>query len=138
MVDWKDALLTSILDCGYADIYLLEDCQYDMEDVIEYLEDSGLKMNINALVYAMFQLGKGEIQQAIDDRIKELESEEELSEEEQDELNLLKELDPYDDIESFHNYLDTHVYFSSNRETYEKYLESALNTFSEKTGFDIS
>ena len=34
MSDFREDLLTVILDCGYGDLYLLENCQYDMEEII--------------------------------------------------------------------------------------------------------
>ena len=35
MSDWREDLLTAILDCGYGDLYLMDDCQYDIGEIVE-------------------------------------------------------------------------------------------------------
>lgn len=56
----------------------------------------------------------------------------------QTELENLKQLKPFEDIESFHNYLDTSIYFINNSEIYNQYCEQELKTFTENTGFEIT
>ena len=138
MGNFKDDLLTELLDCGYADLTVLEDCEYDFCDVIEYCKDAGMSLNLNSLAWSMFQIGIADIRRAVEDRLDELEIKDELNEEEQEELDALKELDPDEDIESFHNWLDTSVWFSKNGEVYRKYVNEAIDEFAENTGYSIS
>lgn len=137
MSDFKDDLLTELLGCGYADLSVLEDCQYDMYDVIEYCKDACLDLTLNNLAWSMFQIGRADIMRAIEERIDELESQEELSDDEQEELDALDGLDPYEDIKSFHNYLDTSVWFSKNGDVYRQYIKEAIEEFGDNTGYSI-
>lgn len=138
MNNFKDELLVELLECGYADLTVLEDCKYDFCDVIEYCKDCFGNISLNGLAYSMFQIGIKEIKEAINERMDELREIEEPSEEETEELEALEALEPYEDIESFHNYLDTSVYFTDKSEIYHKYLEEALDKFAENTGYDIN
>jgi hypothetical protein len=132
-------LLTELLSCGYADLSVIKDCQYDISELIDRVKDMGIeKIDLNNLAYAMFDAGKEEIQDFINERMEELKDQEELSDEEKEELETLEQLDPYEDIQSFHNYLDTNVYFHKNAESYKKYCPSVLATFEENTGYEIN
>lgn len=139
MSEFKDELLAELLECGYADLTVLEDCKYNFVDVIVYCkEDFGATPTLNNLAYSMFQIGIGKINDAINERMDELREIEEPSEEESEELEALEVLEPYEDIESFHNYLDTSVYFTAKSEIYHKYMEEALDEFAENTGYSIN
>ena len=74
MSDWREDLLTSILDCGYGDLYLLEDCQYDIGEIVEECLSNFGRLDINNLVRIMFEFGLRDIETARDDRICELEA----------------------------------------------------------------
>lgn len=142
MSDWREDLLTVILDCGYGDLYLLENCQYDMEEIIEECIATFGNIKINNLVRIMFDFGLRDIETARDDRICEIEAiqnERELDEEEREDLEALKQLEPFEDICSFHNYIDTHIWIDndSKRPVYEKHLSDALKRFTDMTGFTI-
>lgn len=143
MTDWKDDLLTTLLDCGYGDLSLLEDCEYDMDEIIDDCKEVFGDLNINNLVRVMFEFGLRDIEQAVGDRICELEAIDnvrELDEDEELELAALQELSPFDDMESFHNYLDTHIWIEDDekKSTYTTYLSEALDRFYEMTGFEIT
>lgn len=137
-MSFKDDLLVSILDCGYADLSLLEHCEYDMYDIVDECKQSfDGNMNINNIVRIMFDFGLRDIESEIRERILELEADE-RNNEEQEELDKLIELDVYDDIESFHNYLDTSIWIAKNKEVYIEYLQESLDRFYENTGFEIT
>lgn len=138
MRDWKDILLTKLLDCGYADLQILEDCEYDFDDLISEIEAMGYKKpDINNLCFAMFQLALNDFQDTIDERINELKEQDELTEEEQEELDAIEGLDVREDTESYHNCIDTSIWFNNNEDIYIKYFQSALDDFEEHTGFSI-
>lgn len=134
MADWREDLLTAILDCGYGDLYLLKDCQYDIGEIVEECEETFGGFNINNLVRIMFDCGLRDIETARDDRIRELEAipnERNLDEDEATELEVLRSLEPFEDIQSFHNFLDTHIWIDvdEKKEAYVKYLNEALDHF---------
>jgi hypothetical protein len=134
----RDYLLTTLLNCGSLDLKLLDDVEYDWCDIIDKTE--GVR-DINALMYEVFQMGYDGIQTKVNDRICELEAietnERDLDEDEEQEKAELSELDATEDFESFHNYLDTHVYCVKHWDTYKKYMEDALDEFRDNTGFEI-
>lgn len=132
-------LLTSLFRCGTADLSLLDDVRYDWDDIFENLE--GAPINLNNIMYEVFQIGYADIQTAADDRIAELEAialnERELDGDESAELDALRELNAAEDFDSYHNFLDTHVWCERHAEAYEVYLSDALSRFEENTGFEI-
>lgn len=143
MSDFREDLLTSILDCGYGDLYLLEDCQYDIGEIVEDCIATFGGLKINNLVSIMFDYGLRDIETARDYRICELEAipnERELDEDEEDELATLRTLEPFEDMKSFHNFIDTHIWIDAKEKVpaYTKYLKEALDHFCEMTGFEIT
>jgi hypothetical protein len=135
------SLLCSLLDCGYADLTAIEDCQYDWEDILEEHKDmGGEKPDINSLAYAMFSIAKREMQESIEERLESLQYGD-LTEEDKLEEDALYYLKPIDDIESFHNYLDTSVYLAQHAvdkaDTYKKYCKKEIERFTEMTGYEI-
>ncbi len=142
MYDFKDNLLCHFLNCKELDIALLDECGYDVCEIINDCETTFGKVDINGLVRIMFDYGLKDIETAINDRICEIKAiteERNLDESEESELRALKGLNPFEDIQSSHNYLDTHIYLSneSKKEFYKDYLQGALDRFEEMTGFNI-
>lgn len=134
----RESLLTAILDCGTADLSLLDDVQYDWYDIFKRMEDD--THDLNSVIREVFQVGYEDIQMAVDNRIGELEdieSARELNDDEADELALLRELDATEDFDSYHNFLDTSVWCQDHADTYKKYMTEALEEFEENTGFYI-
>lgn len=140
-MSFKDDLLVELLGCGYADLSVLEGCRYDFSEIIEECYYVYGKLELNALASTMFDFGIREIEGYINNRIEEIEDmveeEDMLSEELKAELHALRDLDVYEDIESFHNYLDTSIWVSNHHRTYKKYLGTALDEFANNTGYCI-
>ncbi len=132
----RESLLTAILDCGTDDLSLLDDVQYDWDDIFKRLEDD--THDLNSVMREVFQVGYEDIQIAVVNHICDLESSGNLDDDEADELTLLRELDASEDFDSYHNYLDTHVWCRNHADTYRKYMMEALEEFEENTGFCIS
>ena len=143
MTDFREDMLTAILDCGYGDLYLLEDCRYDIGEIVDECQFTFGKLDINDMVRIMFEFGLRDIEYDIRSRIEDLndieQTEGELDESEKEERDALSMLNPSEDIESFHNYVDTHIWIEAKDkvETYERYLKSSLDQFEEMTGFAI-
>ena len=131
-------LLSTICDCGYLDLQLLDDCEYDICEIAEECHDVFGNYNINNMVRIVFEKGINDINCEIGSRIEDLyEDWKLLTDEEKEELAALEELDPFDDIHSFHNYIDTHIWIAENSDIYHKYMQRALEQFTEMTGFDF-
>lgn len=141
MYDWRDTVLSCLLDCGTADLSLLDDVDVDIYQVIEECKEEIGSTNINEVMWVIFQKGFAEIQNAIEARIQDLEEYVEdgsADDDDREELEQLRELDPYNDFDSYHNYLDTHVWAQQHGEIYRQYLGDALETFEQITGFSIT
>ena len=140
MTDFKDDIIVALLDCGYADIYVFDQCQYEMSQMCEECKDDYGEVNINNLARTMFNFGLRDIANKVDERIKELQETENPSEAEKTELEAIKELSPFDDFGSYHNCLDTSIWLERHdlADTYKTYMQEALDDFEEMTGYAIS
>lgn len=135
----RDWLLMELLHCGEYDLSLLDNVGYDWCDIVS--TDGEFTFNINGLMRQVFDYGLSQIEQAVNDRICELEAipnERVLEEDEEQELAELRTLEPYDDFESYHNYIDTHIWCEKHKEIYEEYMQEALDNFADGTGFEIT
>lgn len=136
------SLLCEMLSCGTLDLELLDRVGYDWDEVLEQLDwPDGEGFNFNRLMRAIVDVGIIHIKQAVEDRICELEAvenERELDEDEAEEMESLRRLDPDQDIEGFFNCLDTHVWFRQNGSIYRRYLSSALDSFEDNVGFFLT
>ena len=143
MSDWREDLLTEICDCGYGDLYLLEDCEYDLGEIVEECQTTFGNLKINNLVRTMFDFGLRDIEDAIKTRLAEfddiVEEKGRLSKAEIEERDALETLEPFEDMQSFHNYIDTHIWVDAKEQVniYPAYMQEALNRFCEMTGFEI-
>lgn len=137
---WKDDVLATIMECGTLDLSILTDVEYDLCELLETCCDVYGDFNINHVMLLVFEKGIEEIQEAVQERMSELAGivEEEMTPEEHEEYHELARLDPFADIESYHNFLDTSVYFRAHGEIYRKYMQDALDDFAGNTGYDIS
>lgn len=121
-----------------ADDWWLENCKYSFSDLVENCKFAfGNDLNVNNLVRIMFEMGIDEIEESIIDRIGEYDPED-ASDDEKEEHESLLLLNPREDIESFHNYIDTHIWVTEHRELYKRYLQAELDHFCDMTGFEIS
>lgn len=135
-------LLCEMLSCGTMDLELLDRVGYDWDEVLEQLDwPDGEGFTFNRLMRAVVDVGTIHIREAVDDRICELvaiQNERELDDDEAKEMDALRRLDPDQDIESFFNCLDTHVWFRQNGPVYRRYLSSALDSFEDNVGFFLT
>lgn len=147
MQDYLTYLASALLDCGYGDLSVLKNCAYDFTDLIENCKDGFGTINLNTLCRTMFEMGMTEIQDSIGERIEQLQEElkdiddtetNNETEEMRDELANLLKLKPFDDIESYHNFLDTSIYFVNNSDIYNSYCSHELETFENNTGYSIN
>lgn len=141
MITSREDFLMTFIGCGMLDLKLIDDVKYDWCDVFEYLDLSCCgERKLSAIMSAVFYLGKSRLEEAIIERIDYLEDTEKtygISEEQKTELEELKWLDPYDDLEEYHNYIDTHITCVNHKAVYEAYLAKELEDFADGTGFEV-
>lgn len=140
-VNAKENLLLALLGCGTLDLDMLDDVKYDFYDIIDQLDGQPIQeAGFNGLMRAVVDVGIIHIKEALEDRLRELRwnrDNDNLSDRETEELNALEQIDPDDDIRSYHNCLDTNVWFERNGAVYRTYLSEAVDSFEENTGLCI-
>lgn len=133
-------LLCEMLDCGTCDLELLDRVGYSWKEVLDQTDYPGDRLTFNDLMRGVVSVGIINIREAVDDRICELEAipNEDLDEDEKEELRLLRTLDPDNDIRSYHNCLDTDVWFERNGSIYRRYLPEVIDDFEGNVGFFLT
>ena len=152
----QEEILTNLLDCGTEDLKLLEDIEYDLCDILEYLKECG-SFNINDIFSEVFKKGaidlnyafierKDEIREQILEEMQaakeeypdyDLEKDEDYQELVND-LDLLdnEKLNPMEDLDYYLNWQDTHVYME-HIEFYRKYMPDVVDTIETNMGWDF-
>lgn len=155
----KDEILQTIFGGGSLDWNMLEKCEYDFEDIYEDMKmfcSSYEDFDFNSILLGAIDLYKYHIQDKIDEKITETESDLKELERYIDEnngnvdieyvddkkrleqkLEDLQKLYASDDIEYFTNYLDTSIFIVNDevRALYKKYLEEEVEKENELIGF---
>lgn len=135
-------LLSAILDCGVADISILDGVEYDWDRVIsEAKQESemtdGASLNLQSLFNAVINIGLSNIDGIIEKRKEDMEDDDFIDEHGLQVLKDHESLNPYEDFTTYFNYLDSHVYVSKNQELYKKYFENEIEVFEKNTGFEV-
>ena len=160
MLTTQECVMTKILDCGTADLSLLDDINYDLDDILDSLMENNC-LSLNGIFQEVFIKGAEELQEEFENqkedikaeilyRIEEEKSEwvesgemtqEELEETEEHEelisdLKLLEngDLQPANDLEFYLNYQDTHV-FMKHIDFYRRYMENTVDDIEYKMGW---
>ena len=155
----KDEILQTIFGGGTLDWEMLEKCEYDFEDIYKNMKmfcSSYEDFDFNSILLGAIDLYKYHIQDKIDEKITETESDlkelERYSDENNNNIdqkyideisNLRKQLEDLqklyatDDIEYFTNYLDTSIFILNDeiRALYKKYLKEEIKAENELIGF---
>lgn len=145
----RGSFLMTLLNCGEWDLKLIDGVGYEWDDIINedvinelsYCHEQHGSSGINLIMRRVFDFGVDQLEEAVNDRICELEAipnERELDADEEKELVALRSVHPQDDINYYCNaIMDTHVWFEQNKGIYQEYLQDALEAFAEGTGFDL-
>lgn len=139
-----EALVCNLLKCGPADLAMLERVGFDWHDVIEatgWRGSSFTDMDFNSLMDAVVYLGKMALKDALKNRIADIEILEIRGNLDKKDIAVLFSLiwlNPEEDIQSFHNYLDTHVWFEKNGAVYRKHFAQELEDFASNVGLEIT
>lgn len=150
-------MICSMLNCGSLDLEMLDKCNYDYDDIKYNFDEMKVKnIDLNTLLSSCLNLYINHIQEKIDEKITETESDLKGLEDYEDmyggniayeyvvemkrlrkQLEELQSLYAYDDIEYNTNYLDTNIYIVDDeiRAIYQKYLEQEIENENEQLGF---
>lgn len=155
----KDEILQTIFGGGSLDWEMLEKCEYDFEDIYKNMKmfcSSYEDFDFNSILLGAIDVYKYHIQDKIDEKITETESDLKELERYIDEnngnvdieyvddkkrleqkLEDLQKLYATDDIEYFTNYLDTSIFILNDeiRALYKKYLKEEIKAENELIGF---
>ena len=52
----REELLCAILDCGFADLGMIDDCQYDLAEIYNDLKEFRKDVSLNAVINEIFRL----------------------------------------------------------------------------------
>ena len=156
----QQEVLTRVLDCGICDLDLLEDIQYDLDDIVDELQEDN-NLSLNSIFMKVFEMGAMDLQEVlnenniierinvqINERINELLSDEVPQQEFacDDELCELfndyesvrtTELDVFSELTYYLNCQDTHVALE-NADFYRKYFPTELDEIEERMGWHFS
>lgn len=154
----RDDILITLFGGGIADYDMLDSCNYEFEDILGHIRSFTTidDMDFNDILLGAIDEYRSNLQKAIDDKIKEVEFDLNGLEDYADEYNgdidkeytnriveLRKELedlrylDTWEDIEYNTNCLDTDIWFKDDetKEIYSKYLEDEIKAENKKIGF---
>lgn len=162
MISTQEWVFMRILDCGSADLALLNDIQYDLDDVIDELMIDGC-LSLHGIFEKAFLKGATELKEYFDSEKEDIKDEilrriekdkeefvesgemtqEELEETEEhqellSDLKLLESesLNPENDLSYWLNYQDTHVCMK-HIDFYRKYMENAVDDVEYKMGWSF-
>lgn len=162
MITVKENILTYLLDCGTADLEILEDIGYDIDEIIEELQENDA-LSLHEIFRVVFRKAgedlaealkeqkddiRSRIEYALEEEQKEYLETGEMTEAELEEceehislvndLKLLnsEELQPESDITYYLNCLDTHVYIE-HIDFYRRWMENTIDDIEDKMGFSF-
>lgn len=142
----SEYLLSCILDCGTADLAVLNDVGYDLGEFYDFMVEFGVKLTLNNLLSHIFKQGVCDLIAMIHDQILETDwaiadaiKKSDLKKKEMllEKKEALVSLHPEKDITWLCNYLGTSIRFSNNRDVYKKYLADEISQVEENIGHEI-
>ena len=137
-----EILLCALLDCGTFDLSMLKDTDPDyLCDAIDRLKDEGAEISLNGIFNEMFYQAAGELNDALETRIGDLEAWKDadgIDDDELEEMQALRSLNPEDDVTWYLNWTDTHIYICSDKEEiYREYLGGQVEELERLMGFEF-
>ena len=162
MISTQEWVFMKILNCGSADLELLNDIKYDLDDIIDCLMECSA-LSLHDIFREVFDKGARELQEQFELQKKDIEDEilyrieegkrelvksGEMTQEELEETDEYKELisdltllqdgnlRPENDYSYYLNYLDTHV-FMKHIDFYRRYMENTVDDIEYKMGWSF-
>ena len=162
MLTTQQAILTKILNCGYCDLDLLEDIQYDLDEIIEDCMENEY-LSFHEILRGVFWMGARDLKNAFEENRYEIRCEilEALQKEKEDfvdsgemtqaeledceehqqlvaDLELVDNyiLNPEDDLSYFLNYQDTYVYMK-HIDFYRRWMKKDVDNIEDHMGWSF-
>ena len=140
----REELLCGILDCGFGDLRMIDDCKYDLAEIYSDLKESHRYVSLNTVIDAIFRLGVSELEEKVlsqkEDTEIRLESAvkgsklERMLYEQMEEINSLC---PKDDVVWHTNFLDSDIRFCKNESLYRKHFAVEISGIEDNMGFEF-
>ena len=73
--DFYEELLSALLDCGTADISIISDCGYDMDEIVEITKEEWGDVRLENLTYTIIEHGLNDLEHSIETRIRRIKDE---------------------------------------------------------------
>lgn len=143
-------ITSTLLGCGNMDLSMLYSIEYDLSDILDYLEDIGAIIGLNELLEGAIELFRRNIQNKIDDIKEEYHNlRGELGDSrDKDDLKFKKEydlaledlekIDIYEDTSYYVNYIDSSIEWDCSdelKDIYKKYLNEVIDNENNMLGF---
>ena len=152
----KDDILMTLFGGGSADYDMLDKCNYDFKDILRHIDSFTTRedMDFNDILIGAIDEYKSNLEEAIENKKREMEDNLKYLENELEvcgygkreimeiesvkaDLEKLKQLYPFDDIEYNTNYLDTQIWVVDDeiKAIYKEFLADEVKKENEKIGF---
>lgn len=152
----KDDILMTLFGGGSADYDMLDKCNYDFEDILRHIDSftSREDMDFNDILIGAIDEYRSNLEKAIEDKKEKIEDNIQYLEnkmsccaydkydeieliDNQNDLEKLEQLYPFDDIEYNTNYLDTQIWVADDeiKAVYKELLADEVEKENEKIGF---
>ena len=115
----SEQILAGILNCGYLDLRVLEDTEFDVIEMIEEME----KPTLSDLIYEIFQRGINLLMETLSEKQNDLDCPDEI-----------KDLSG-EDVDFDINFIASRIYFVNNSDIWNKYFGSEIEEIEKKNGF---
>lgn len=73
--DFYEELLSALLDCGTADISIISDCGYDMDEIVESAKEEWGDVRLENLTCTIIERGLDDLEHSIETRIRRIKDE---------------------------------------------------------------
>ena len=140
----REELLCGILDCGFADLSIIDDCRYDMTQMCNDLKESHEDISLNAVIEEIFRLGVLELEEMVsilkedtEIRLKRVSKGSKLERLLNEQIDEIKSLCPKDDVVLHTNFLDSDIGFLKNESVYRKYFPGEISEIEDDMGFEF-
>ena len=117
----SEQILAGILNCGYLDLRVLEDTEFDVIEMIEEME----KPTLSDLIYEIFQRGINLLMETLSEKQNDLDCPDEI-----------KDLSG-EDVDFDINFIASRIYFVNNSDIWNKYFGSEIEEIEKKWVFTL-
>jgi hypothetical protein len=140
----REELLCGILDCGFADLRIIDDCRYDLTQICNDLKESHKDVSLNTVIEEIFRLGVLELEEMVsilkedtEIRLKRVSKGSKLERLLNEKMDEIKSLCPKEDVVWHTNFLDSDIGFLKNESVYRKYFPGEISEIEDDTGFEF-